>query len=134
MAIIPAALLKKVYEPGSLRNNDQGFELALKNRLAPTTLVGVGPVRIDEQTYQAEELTICVERPAERHGRPLEPLVWAAADVGKKKAVLPFGVNTVLRLMVEGVRLPAGEHEIACSLKTREVGDIVVKAMDRVAE
>ena len=53
MSPLPSALLSKFYERDSLRNTDTGFELRFKNRLAPSTIVGIGPLTLDGHVYEA---------------------------------------------------------------------------------
>ncbi|MFN2166612.1 MAG: hypothetical protein ACK2U9_10185, partial [Anaerolineae bacterium] len=64
MATLPSSLLSKFYEPDSLRNTDSGFEMAFKNRLAPSTLIGIGSLKIDGYVFQDEDLTLRIVRPA----------------------------------------------------------------------
>lgn len=131
MSVLPAPLLSRLYESNSLRNTESGFELAFKNRLAPSTLIGVGPLTVGRNVYDAKRLTICLERPAVRHGRVPELLVRQAKDVAADR-ILPFGLNVIARIAVDGDRLPPGEYDLAFSFRTREIGEITVKARDRV--
>lgn len=133
MCPLPATLLSRFYIAHSLCNNASGFELAFKNRLAPSTLVGVGPLTVDSQDYAGDVLTVRLERPPARHGRLPEPLVWAATDVTAQRA-LPFDLNTIVRVAVTGHRLLPGQHDIALVLRFKEVGDIVVAVVDQLAE
>ena len=41
--MIPTFLLKKLYVKGSFRNTPTGFQLSLRNTLAPGTLIGTLP-------------------------------------------------------------------------------------------
>ncbi len=49
MPTIPSMLLKKLYQKGSLKNTESGFEFALKNTLAPGTIVGLRTLVVDGQ-------------------------------------------------------------------------------------
>lgn len=131
MGVLPAPMLSRLYESNSLRNTAGGFELSFKNRLAPTTLTGVGPLTIGRNVYDANRLVICLERPAVRHGRVPEPLERPAEAVAADR-ILPFGLNVVARIVVNGDNLPPGEYDLTFSFRTREVGEITVKARDRV--
>lgn len=132
MSPLPAALLGKFYERDSLRNTEKGFELRFKNRLAPSTIVGFGPLTVDGAVYEGEHLTMSLERPARGYRPPPEPLVRSAKSFDKGRS-LPFEINTVLRISVAGAKLAPGSHQVALTIKTKEVGDIVVTAEDRVA-
>lgn len=131
MATLPSSLLQRLYEPHSLRNTESGFQFMLKNRLAPSTLVGIGPLAVGNRVYEAPELTIWMERPPTRHGRPLEPLVKRGSEIASNKA-LPFAVNTRVRIAVDGERLAPGVYELSLTLHTKEVGKLTVKAVDTV--
>jgi hypothetical protein len=41
--MFPSYLLQKVYVKGSLKNNEDGYEFALKNIVDTGTLVGIEP-------------------------------------------------------------------------------------------
>lgn len=133
MATLPASLLNRLYEPDSLRNTRDGFELAFKNRLAPSTMIAVGPLKIDGRRFEGTALTLRVERPALGHGRPPDPLLRVGDEVTSARS-LPFGLNAVARILVAGASLPPGEYELSWSFKTLEVGDITVYATDVVPE
>lgn len=132
MSPLPSAMLAKFYERESLRNTDKGFELRFKNRLAPSTIVGFGPLLVDGQVFEGEHLTMSLERPARGYRPPPEPLLRTAKSFEKDRS-LPFEINTVLRIAVAGTKLSPGSHQVALTLKTKEVGDIVVTAEDVVA-
>jgi hypothetical protein len=132
MSPLPSTLLSKFYERDSLRNTEKGFELRFKNRLAPSTIVGFGPLVVDGQVFEGEQLAMTIERPARGFRPPPEPLVRSAKSFEKDRS-LPFEINTVLRVAVTGTRLPPGAHQVAFTLKTKEVGEIVVTAEDAVS-
>ena len=96
MSEIPASIFSKLYEQDSLRNTDDGFEVRFRNRLAPTTLIGVGPLSIDGEQWSGEQLIIQLERPREGHSRPPTPIVRNGKEISEKKPVM-FGVNTVAK-------------------------------------
>lgn len=132
MSPLPSALLSKFYERDSLRNTDTGFELRFKNRLAPSTIVGMGPLTLDGRVYEAKEWTFAFERPAEGHRRPAEAVFRTAENFEEKKSRV-FEINAVLRIAVIGSNLAPGLHQVTLTFKTKEVGDITVTAEDVVA-
>ncbi len=132
MPSLPSSLLQRLYERNSLRNTENGCELVVRNKVAPTTLVGVGPLVIGDQSFDPERLECRLERPAVRPGRQPEPLVRAGHDISPAKA-LRFDLDVALRVVVYGQHLPPGLHSFALHLKTKEVGDIVVEASDQLA-
>lgn len=58
MPAVPAFLLNKLYVKGSLKNTEDGFELAIKNTLAPGTIIGLGSLQIDGHAYPLEDTTV----------------------------------------------------------------------------
>jgi len=132
MSPLPSALLSKFYERDSLRNTDTGFELRFKNRLAPSTIVGIGPLTLDGRVYEAKEWAFAFERPAEGHRRPPEPVFRTAEDFEEKRSRV-FEINGVLRVSVLGPKLTPGSHQVTLTFRTKEVGDIIVTAEDVVA-
>ncbi|MEA3334479.1 MAG: hypothetical protein U9R25_01115 [Chloroflexota bacterium] len=101
--------------------------------MAPTTLIAVGPLKIDGQVFEGEEVLLSLERPAVGHRRPPEPLLRTGAEISSKKS-LAFDLNAIARVAVPGASLPAGEYSVAWTFKTKEVGDITVRAVDEVSE
>lgn len=133
MPTLPASLLKRLYVRESLRNTESGFELAIRNSVAPSTMIGLGPLVIDGRGIEGERLGLCLERSSLPFGRRPEPLVRAGKDVTPGKA-LRFDLNTTARVQVTGQWLEAGEHRISLVIKTKEVGDITIEAVDICAE
>lgn len=133
MPTIPASLLKRLYVRESLRNTESGFELMIKNSVAPSTLIGLGPLTIDGRTVEEERLGLRLARPAAGFRRRPEPLIRPAAQVTPGKA-LRFDLDTSLCVQVTGQWLEPGEHRISLVIKTKEVGDVTIEAMDLVTE
>ncbi len=127
-------ILSKLYEPGSLRNTETGFELAFKNTAAPSTVTGIGPLVVDGKTYDETAIVLRLQRPSEHLGRPPSVREWQAAAVNnEKERMLSFDLFTVAQVLVKGDRLPPGQHQVALSITTKEVGDITLTAADSVA-
>lgn len=131
MSTIPASIFSKFYEQDSLRNTDNGFEVVFRNRLAPATLIGVGPLSIDDKQFSGEQVILQLERPREGYSRPPTPIVRQADQIDEKKT-LQFGVNTVARVTVSGHQLDPGSYRVVLALRTKEVGDITVTADDEI--
>lgn len=133
MPSIPPAALRRLYVRGSLSNTDNGVELALVNHLAPCTLIGVGPLHLNDVEYDPSRLVARFERRSLKPGRQPEPLVRGAATIDPGRAVR-FDLETTLRVQLDGVWLPAGEHRCLLRLATREVGVLSVEVTDQVAD
>ena len=117
---VPAFLLKKLYVKGSLKNTEQGFELALKNTLAPGTLIGVGPLTIDEASYPPEAITMKTAQSQ-----------WRGDQINSRSPVT-FGLNAEIQVAVQGQPLTPGSHHIVFSVLTREVGKIEFDLTDTI--
>jgi len=138
---LPPRILSKLYEPGSLRNTEQGFELAFKNTMAPSQVTGIGPLIVDGAVVNLDHAILRLERPSERLGRQPSVREWQVKALNKetekerdKDRTLSFDLFNVAWVVVPGQQLPPGPHQVALSIKTKEVGDITLTAEDSVAE
>ena len=138
---MPPRILSKLYEPGSLRNTEKGFELAFKNSMAPSQVTAVGPLVVDGAVVDLENAILRLERPSERLGRQPSVREWQVKALNKdadkdkdKDRTLSFDLFNVAWVVVPGQQLPPGPHQVALSIKTKEVGDITLTAEDSVAE
>ena len=119
--MIPTFLLKKLYVKGSFRNTPTGFQLSLRNTLAPGTLIGVGAIQIDGRDIPHEKIFISVDDSAP--GR--------ASDVSFD-APRAFPLNVTVTFRVEDRPLAPGPHRINISVNTREAGELKVDAEDSI--
>jgi hypothetical protein len=138
---LPPKILSKLYEPGSLRNTEIGFELAFKNTMAPSQVTEVGPLVVDGAVVDLEHAILRLERPSERLGRQPSVREWQVKALSKdtekekdKDRTLSFDLFNVAWVVVPGQQLPPGPHQVALSIKTKEVGDITLTAEDSVVE
>jgi hydroxymethylglutaryl-CoA reductase (NADPH) len=121
MPVIPSMLLKKLYERGSLKNNDRGFEFRLKNTLAPGTIVGLSRVQLDGRTLGPAHVSICTEKRC-----------VPASEVTPQRP-LDFGVNVLVTIQVEEEQLTSGPHRITVVPNTKEVGELEIEITDSIA-
>lgn len=117
---VPSFLLKKLYVQGSLKNTQTGFEFALKNNLAPGSLVGFFPLTLDDTSIPPEKLTFVTPQGEYR------------GDQVSGRSPLVFGLNTEVKVVVEGVTLQPGTHRLTLSVLTREVGRLDIDISDTV--
>jgi len=122
MPTVPATLLRRLYVQGSLRNVETGFVLSLKNLIAPSTIVSVGPVVVDGMTWGPDRIMVTGKGQPRPAGRI------------SVKSPLSFPINQVVTLQVTATPLARGEHSLRVTVLTREVGELVVEAGDRVGE
>lgn len=115
---LPAEMLRRLYQTGSLRPTDDGFELVLTNPLAPGTIIGIGPILIDNNEFPPAQITVLAgrsERPAPRID---------------ERAPVQFAINGQVRLQVAAARLAPGLHRLVIHLHLREVGAVRIETED----
>jgi hypothetical protein len=119
--MIPTFLLKKLYVQGSFKNTTNGFELALRNTLAPGTLVGVGAIQIDGRDIAREQILIAVNDAA-----PIR-----ASDISFDAPRL-FPLNATVTFRVEDQPLAPGAHRVQIAVETKEAGELKIDAEDSI--
>jgi|GEM_PF-47723 len=124
MVFIPGILVNKVYEQGSLRNTDDGFEFRFKNRMTPLRISGMRDIalEVDGKRHPAESIEL------ELGGR-----VIRVADKAEE-GVYSFDENSNLVVRVKGEKLPKGVHAIKISFITNEYGGATLKVGDTLGE
>ena len=120
--IVPSFLLKKLYVKGSFKNTANGFELMLRNTLAPGTLIGFGPLAIDGRAIPLDKLIISVDTSA--------PIRASDISVATPRA---FPLNTIVNFRVEDQPLAPGSHRITLAVNTKEAGELKIDAEDAIA-
>lgn len=117
--VIPTALLRRFYVEHTLRNTDQGVEFKLKNRVAPTTLVAVGPLEMDGTLVSSERVMLQASK------------TRSAAAIGPRQPLqLPMGRSLTVKVAIPP--LPRGAHHVRLHVVTREVGPVVIEFSDTV--
>lgn len=120
-AMVPSFLLKKLYVKGSFKNTLKGFELSLKNALAPGTLIGFGPLQIDGRNIPLETVFISIGS--------ADPV--RASDVSLAAPRL-FPLNSVVNFRVEDQPLAPGSHRLVLAVNTKEAGELKIDAEDTI--
>ncbi len=111
--VIPAALLRRFYVDGSLLNTEGGFEFQLKNRVAPTTIVSLGPVEIDGEPHAADDVTITASR------------LRIASQVDSQSPLF-LAMGRKVTINVKSDNKLNGKHELLVHALTKEVGAVVI--------
>lgn len=119
--MIPTFLLKKLYVKDSFKNTANGFELALRNTLAPGTLIGFGKLEIDGQEIPLDKLFITVG------DGPSLP----ASELSPENPRL-FPLNTKVELRIQDHTLAPGKHRLLVQVNTKEVGELKFDAEDTI--
>jgi uroporphyrinogen decarboxylase len=124
MVYIPGFLINKVYEQGSLKNTDAGFEFCFANRMTPLRISGMRDIclEVDGVRYPADGLAL------ELGGRPVD------LSGGPAEGMYAFDKNSKLLIRVPGERLPDGKHTIKISFITNEYGGATLKISDKVGK
>ena len=120
MPVIPTFILKRLYVVGSLANTEDGFRLSIRNTLAPGTIVGLGPITVDESAYDPAAITV-----------QMGDQEWAAPQISPENP-LRFAMNSTAILKVKGKPLPSGMHRISIVTHTREAGELEIEAQDKL--
>ncbi len=119
--VVPSFLLKKLYVKGSFKNTSNGFELSLKNALAPGTLIGFGPLQIDGRNIPLESVFLRVGN--------ADPI--RASDVSVSAPRL-FPLNSIVNFRVEDQPLAPGSHRLFLVVNTKEAGELKIDAEDTI--
>ena len=116
--VIPAALLRRFYVDNSLQNSESGgFEFRLKNTVAPTTIVSLGPIEIDNELYAAGQVTLTASKSR-------------LASTVAEKTPLHLEMGKEIYFHVAGESLLPGVHELILHAVTKEVGSVIIAVTD----
>jgi hypothetical protein len=122
MPTIPPFMLKQLYQRGSLRNSETGWEFTMRNHLASATLVGLS-LTCDGAEIPPQALTVA---------QPTLDRVVPAAGLSAESP-LQFPVQTPTVVRVAGPPLSPGSHALAITADTREIGPVTIAVQDDVA-
>ncbi len=118
---LPADMVRRLYQKGSLCNTKDGFEMTLLNTLAPGTVIGLGPVEVDRRTFLPQRIIVLSAR-SER-----------SADRVNERGPVPFPINGQIRLRVIGELLTPGLHTLIINVHVKEVGPLRIEVEDEIA-
>ena len=121
MPAVPPFILRKLYVEGSLRNEEGGFALELKNTIAPATIVRFIGLDLDGQPVGASQVTLV---PSRGNPRSMEQV--------SDKAPLSFPIGATITLRVTGMTLEPGFHELSIHVTVKEVGPLDIPVSDTV--
>ncbi len=117
---IPTALLRRFYVGKSLTSLEDGFQFQLANRIAPTTILSLGPIEVDGEIIAPDQITVQASKP-----RP--------ATAIRDRSPLFLRMGKVITLTVTGKSLPPGHHQIIVHALTKEVGPVSIEFDDTVS-
>ena len=119
---ISPSMLDRIYQRGSLKNIDGGFEFKLKNMVDNGTLSGVKSL-----TLAGTELPLSAVRLQTSAGEKL-------AEEISYRSPLPLYYNTEATVRVTGQTLAVGTHTLVLTISVYEVGALQLKVSDEVLE
>lgn len=122
MVYIPGFLINKVYENGSLINNDDGFEFSFRNKMTPLRISGMRDFKlmVDGISYPPEKIQL------ELGGSPVD------MRSGNITGRFSFAKDTSLKIRVLGANLDLGKHVLKISFITNEYGGATLKVSDEL--
>jgi len=124
MVYIPGFLVSKVYQRGSLRNIDDGFEFCFVNRMTPMRISGMRElsVDVDGRLYPADKIQPVLS------GQAIS-LAQAALS-----SPITFAKDSSLIIRVAADHLSNGKHILKISFITNEYGGASLKVSDTIGE
>ena len=116
MAIVPEFLIKRIYQKGSLKKNEQGVCVMLKNVLGPGLISGFNYVKINDIVFLPNEVKFitngneyCGDEVSEEN-----PVVFRLGQAGTLimlgKECLKDGVN---KIVIEAMNPEAGVVQLS---------------------
>ncbi|MBU6996158.1 MAG: hypothetical protein HXS41_00895 [Theionarchaea archaeon] len=114
---VPSFMLKKLYQKGSLKNTESGFELAIKNNLMDATVTTMS-LTVDSKPVPGDRITVAA-------GNAPVP----ATQISESNTI-PLKVGVTVTLSVQDKSLSSGEHTIEIGAATKEFGDINFSVSD----
>ncbi len=119
MSIIPEFLIKRVYKKGSLKQTENGVCFDLKNVLGPGFISGFSCVKINDATFEAENVKFVTQ------GAEIP-----AASVSEENPI-GFRLGQEGTLILEGARcLKEGINQIIIELMNPEAGKVKLSLTD----
>jgi hypothetical protein len=116
---IPPYLLKQLYVKGSLQVAEDGFQFSLQNNLASATITGL-ELLVDSRQVPAESMEVS-------HEGIRTPVADITADTPFR-----FTAGSKVTVLVRGLKLGPGTHDLSISLITREIGAVTVSISDTI--
>lgn len=119
---ISPSLLERIYQRGSLKNVEGGFEFKLKNLVDNGTLSGVKSLTVDETEVPLSNMrfqTSAGEKQAEE-------ITY--------RTPLPIYYNAEATVRVSNQTLEPGPHALVLTISVYEAGTLQLKVNDEVLE
>ena len=116
MAIVPEFLIKRIYQKGSLKKDNHGTSVVLKNVLGPGLISGFNFVKINDVTFEPQDVKF-ITNGTEYAGTDVSeenPVVFRLGQTGTlimhgKECVID-GINKIL---IEAMNPEAGKVQLS---------------------
>ena len=119
--VVPSFLLKKLYVKGSFKNTANGFQLSLRNTLAPGTILSLSPLQIDGRGVPLANIEIISgDNP---------PVCASDISLAQPKA---FPLNVLITFRVTDKPLTPGNHRVTVTVNTKEAGELKIDTEDSI--
>lgn len=119
MSIIPEFLIKRVYKKGSLKETEDGVSFDLKNVLGPGFISGFSFVKVNDATFESEEVKLVTQ------GKEIP-----ATEVTEENPV-SFRLGQEGTLILKGAKcLKDGINQIIIELMNPEAGKVKLSLTD----
>lgn len=113
-------MLAKMYVEGSLKNQEEGFVFAIKNKIESGSISGVAKLSVDGEERALEGATVQIGEKT----RPVSEISWSSS------LYVPYGAT--LTIYVPGTLEP-GEHTLNMQINVPELGRISFPVGDTIA-
>jgi len=119
--LIPQLILRQLYTNGSLKNNDEGIQFSLKNRLADAKLLSVQEINIDDKKINLIHAKVYLDSGKEIlinqiDGNPID-----------------FPLRKILHIKIDNLKLTEEKHKIKIAFKADPFGKLTLKVEDAIA-
>ena len=122
MVTVPAFLLRRLYVKGSLKNNDNGFEFQLRNRLGSGYAHKLWPLTVDGAEVPPDKTYFDLEGKG------------TAFDAVSKENTFTLAMNRTITIRAEGVVLEPGARKIGMGFDVPGLGTLRFDFTDVVAD
>ncbi len=119
MGLLPGALLKRLYNRSSLRNEEGRVRFSVKNRLSPASLKRVERVVLNGQTVPGDRVAIACDSGA----------ILPASRIDSDNPV-DFALGTLLTFHLSVDPLAEGKHDIELAFETEPFGTMKLQVSD----
>ena len=110
MVSVPGFLLRRLYQKGSLKNTETGFEFLLANRLGSGYAHGMLPITVDGDEVELSDAAFVLDG------------VVTPFDSISRDSTYTLSMNKTIIVRVEGSALPPGAHTIGMGFEVPGLG------------